>query len=297
MKVGIIGVGRMGFAMARRLVSRGLDVVGWDLDPARGQALAQVGARGCATPAEVVAGCEVILSIVTDDAAVRSLFESPNGLLAAPAPGKLFVEMSTVQPETIRQVAARAEQAGARLIGAPVLGSIPTVDEGKLLFLAGGRPEDIEAAKAVLAHLAREVANIGPIGAGNAMKLIVNLSMAAYLEALAEGLSLGVQEGLTIEQMLDTPGKAPTANPWLAAKRDVLLGGSAATTLDVAALHKDVLNAVTTGSADGVAMPMAAGILSALSATVATGHGGEDVGQHPKFFRQHMVRRPTSALK
>ena len=77
----------------------------------------------------------------------------------------------------------------------------------------------------------------------------------------------------------------------------MLLGGPAAITLDIAALHKDVLNAVTTGSVNGVAMPMASGILSALSATVATGHGGEDVGQHPKVFRQHMVRRPTSALK
>lgn len=94
MKVGIIGVGRMGFAMARRLVSHGIEVTGWDLDPARSEGLAEVGAEACRTPAEVVARSEVILSIVTDDAAVRSLFESPNGLLASRADGKLFVEMS-----------------------------------------------------------------------------------------------------------------------------------------------------------------------------------------------------------
>jgi 3-hydroxyisobutyrate dehydrogenase-like beta-hydroxyacid dehydrogenase len=297
LKVGIIGVGRMGLAMAKRLAGRGLDVVGWDLDPSRGESLAEVGAKGCTTPADVVARSEVILSIVTDDAAVRSLFESPSGLLASRADGKLFVEMSTVQPETIRQAAARAEHAGARLVGAPVLGSIPTVDEGKLLVLAGGRPEDIEAAKVVLAHLAREVIAIGPIGSGNAMKLIVNLSMAAYLEALAEGLSLGLEEGLTIRQMLDVLGAAPTANPWLAMKREVLLGAPGATTLDLATLRKDVLDAVATGSADGVAMPMAAGILSSLSAAVACGFGGEDLGQLPRFYRDHMVRRPASALK
>jgi 3-hydroxyisobutyrate dehydrogenase-like beta-hydroxyacid dehydrogenase len=297
MQVGIIGIGRMGLAMARRLVGRGFSVTGWDIDPPRGEALATVGARPCKTPAEVVSLSEVVLSIITDDASVLSLFESAGGLLAAPAAGKLFVEMSTVQPETMRRVAGPVEAAGARVIAAPVLGSVPTVDEGKLLVLASGRPEDIERSKAVLSHLARAVVALGPLGASNAMKLIVNLTMAAYIEALAEGLALGLEEGLDMEQMLQVLAEAPTANPWLAAKKDVLLGRTAPTTLDLAALRKDVLNAVTAGSLEGVAMPMAAGILSTLSAANATGFGGEDLAQLPRFFRERMVRRPTTTLK
>jgi 3-hydroxyisobutyrate dehydrogenase-like beta-hydroxyacid dehydrogenase len=293
MQIGIIGIGRMGLAMAKRLSSQGVDVFGWDVDAARGEALATVGARGCETPAEVVARSETILSIVTDDAAVRWLFEDPAGLLAAPAPDKLFIEMTTAQPATIRRIAPAVEHAGGRLVGAPVLGSIPTVAEGKLFFLAGGAEADVARARTVLAHLARDVAHLGPLGAGNAMKLIVNLSMAAYLQTLAEGLALGVEEGLALPQMLDVLAQAPTANPWLAAKREVLLGGPANVTLDLAALRKDVLNAVTAGSVDGVVMPMAAGILSALSAAIANGHGGEDLGVHPKFFRERMVRRPA----
>lgn len=297
MKVGVIGVGRMGLAMARRLVSRGLEVSCWDVDDMREQSLAGVGARWCGRPAEVVANSDVILSIVTDDAAVRWLFENPDGLLSSPASGKLFVEMSTVQPATIRRVARSVESASGRLLGAPVLGTIPSVEEGKLFVLAGGAQEDIERSRTVLAHLAREVLHLGPLGAGNAMKLIINLSMAAYLQTLAEGLALGAEEGLTIPQMLDVLGQAPTANPWLAAKRPVLLGGPATLTLDLAALRKDVLNAVTTGSVNGVAMPMASGILSALSAAVVAGHGPEDLGVHPQFFRNRMVRRTGDASK
>ena len=297
MKVGVIGIGRMGLAMAKRLVSRGLDVSGWDVDHTRAASLGGAGARWCANPADVVANSDVILSIVTDDAAVRWLFENGAGLLAAPAPGKLFVEMSTVQPETIRRVARSVESAHGRLVGAPVLGTIPSVEDGKLLVLAGAAAEDIDRARAVLAHLAREVLHLGPLGAGNAMKLVVNLSMAAYLQTLAEGLALGAEEGLTISQMLDVLAQAPTANPWLAAKRPVLLGGPAAPTLDLAALRKDVLNALTTGSINGVAMPMAAGILSALSAAVVAGHGPEDLGVHPEFFRNQMVRRAGAASK
>ena len=295
MKIGVIGIGRMGLAIAKRLVASGVEVCGWDVDAGRSESLAKAGARWLASPAEVVAEGDTILSIVTDDAAVIWLFEDPAGLLAGPASGKLFVEMSTVQPETIRRVGRSVERAGARLVGAPVMGSIPTVDEGKLLVLAGGEEADVERAKAALAPLAREVRRLGPLGAGNAMKLIVNLSMAAYLEALAEGLALGVEEGLAISQMLDVLGQAPTANPWLAAKRSVLLGGPETVTLDLAALRKDVLDAVATGSADGVAMPMAAGILSALSAAVIAGFGARDVGAHPEFFREHMVRRPGAA--
>ena len=291
MRIGVIGIGRMGLAIAQRLVASGVEVSGWDVDEGRAASLAESGALWRASPAEVVAYSDTILSIVTDDAAVRWLFEDPAGLLAGPASGKLFLEMSTVQPETIRRVGMSVERASARLVGAPVLGSIPTVAEGKLLVLAGGEEGDVEQAKPALAPLARQVLRLGPLGAGNAMKLVVNLSMAAYLQALAEGLALGAEEGLAMTQMLDVLAQAPTANPWLAAKRTVLLGGPETLTLDIAALRKDVLDAVATGSAEGVAMPMAAGILSALSAAVIAGFGSRDVGAHPEFFRDHMVRR------
>jgi 3-hydroxyisobutyrate dehydrogenase-like beta-hydroxyacid dehydrogenase len=294
MQIGLIGLGRMGLAMAGRLVAQGHAVHGWDVDPARIIFAAERGATAASGPAQVSARSEVILTIVTDDAAVRHLFGSPDGLLAQPVSGRLFVEMSTLQPQTVRDVGAQAASAGARLVGAPVLGTIPAAEEGALLALAGGAAEDVGRARAALAPLTREVLHLGPLGAGNAMKLIVNLGMAAFLEALAEGMALGARHGLSVETMLDVLGQGPIANPWLKAKSGILLGASGPTSLDIRAIHKDVMSAVAAGATEGVPMPMAAGILATLSAAVAVGRGSDDLAELPKFFREAMLRRPAT---
>lgn len=290
MKVGIVGMGKMGLAMAERLVNQGYVVVGWDVDTAVSERAKSIGALFASTPVELVDLSEVIISIVTDDAAVEWLFTSKNGLLDGAAAGKLFIEMSTLKPATIQRIGELVEHANARLVGAPVLGSIPTAKDGQLLVLAGGHTEDIERSKTVLQAVARGVLNLGPLGSGNAMKLIVNLTMAAYVEALAEGLALGCQQGLQLDSMLQVLSEAPTSNPWLSSKLSVLKGEAGPLTLDIAALHKDVLSALATGSSDGISMPLAAGVLSSLSVAKAAGVGNQDIGQLPHIFRQYMIR-------
>jgi 3-hydroxyisobutyrate dehydrogenase len=172
-----------------------------------------------------------------------------------------------------------------------VLGSIPTVREGKLLALAGGRAEDVERARAVLGKLTRKIVHMGPNGAGYAMKLAVNLGLAAYIQAIAESLALGQREGLALEQMLDVLGEAPTANAWLASKKGLLLGEQADITLDLKTLRKDIMSVVATGAIGGAGLPLSAGMLSALSAAVAHGWGDKDIGELPRFFREHMGQR------
>jgi 3-hydroxyisobutyrate dehydrogenase len=157
--------------------------------------------------------------------------------------------------------------------------------------MAGGRAEDVERARAVLGKLTRRIVHMGPHGAGYAMKLAVNLGLAAYIQAMAESLSLGAREGLTLQQMLDVMVEAPTANAWLAAKKGLLLGEPADMTLDLKTLRKDIMSAVATGTLSGTAMPLAAGVLASLSAAVAHGFGDKDIGELPKFFREHMGQR------
>ena len=283
-------------AIARRLGEHGFAVVGWDVDAERVTEAAVYGVFTGANPADVSARSEVVLTMVTDDAAARWIFGSPSGILAGDVGGKLFVEMSTLRPATVRSIAAELEPHGARLVGAPVLGSIPRVRDGKLLVLAGGRFEDIDRARPVLDVLARSVVHLGPIGAGNAMKLIVNLTMGAYLQALAEGLALGECQGLGLDSMLEVLGQASTANGWLAAKIPVLRGGEAETTLDINALRKDIMSAVATGATSGIPMPLADGILGSLSAAVAAGEGRSDLAQMPRFYREAMVQASAAAL-
>jgi 3-hydroxyisobutyrate dehydrogenase-like beta-hydroxyacid dehydrogenase len=290
MKVGLVGLGRMGSAIAQRLGEHGCEVVAWDHAAKAAEAAAARGVRVAASPRAVAAEAGIVISIITEDHGVRRVFAGPDGFLAGDVGGKLFIEMSTLQPMTGRELAPLVEAKGARLVESPVLGTIPQVRDGKLLSLAGGRPEDVERARAVLDKLARRIVHMGPHGAGYAMKLAVNLGLGAYIQALSESLALGTKQGLSLEQMLDVLKEAPTATGWLQAKIPVLLGGKADVTLDLRTMRKDIMSAVATGALSGVPMPLSAGTLASLSAAVAGGAGDGDLAELAKFVRERMVQ-------
>jgi 3-hydroxyisobutyrate dehydrogenase-like beta-hydroxyacid dehydrogenase len=289
--IGLVGLGRMGGAMAQRLAEHGFEVVGWDHDRQATGAAGKRGLRIAADAREVAAQSDIVISIITEDSGVRKLFTGDAGFLQADVVGKLFVDMSTLRPATGRELAPLVAARGARLIEAPVLGTIPSVRDGKLLALVGGDAKDVERARPVLDKLTRRIVHLGGNGSGYAMKLAVNLGLGAYIEALAESLALGARHGLTLDQMLDVLKEAPTATGWLTAKIPVLKGEKADITLDLVTLRKDLMSAVATGAATGVAMPVAAGTLAALSAAVAAGAGRGDLAELARFVRDHMVQR------
>jgi 3-hydroxyisobutyrate dehydrogenase-like beta-hydroxyacid dehydrogenase len=292
MMVGLVGLGRMGRAIQARLKDSGVDVVGWDRDALAMEQAAENGMEVAAHPRAVADGSDgTVICIITEDHGVRNLFRGKDGFLSGDARGKLFIEMSTLQPMTGRELAPVVEAAGAQLIESPVLGTIPTVREGKLLALAGGRAEDIDRARPVLDKLTRKIVHMGPNGAGYAMKLAVNLGLAAFIQATAESLALGAREGLTLEQMLGVLSEAPTANGWLASKKGLLLGEPADITLDLKTLRKDIMSAVATGALDGTAMPLSSAVLASLSAAVAHGWGDKDIGELARFFREQMGQK------
>jgi len=290
MKVGLVGLGRMGAAIAQRLTERGCEVVAWDRNPKAREAQAKRGLRIVDNPRAVANAADVVLSIITEDKGVREIFAGPDGFLSGESKGKLFIEMSTLQPMTHRELAPMVRARGASLVDSPVMGSIPTVREGKLLALLGGEAADVERARHVLDHLTRRIVHIGPNGAGCAMKLAVNLGMAVYLQSLAEAISLGASEGLKLDQMLDIFGEAPTASPWLRGKVGVLKGEPGDITLDIRTMRKDVMSAIATGARNGVAMPATSGTLASLSAAVAGGWGDKDLAEVPRYFREFMLQ-------
>ena len=290
MKIGLVGLGRMGTAMSRRLREHGMEVVGWDASAERTKALAESGLPIATNPRAVAADAEIIISIITEDHGVRRIFTGPNGFLSGDVKGKLFIEMSTLQPMTGRELAPQVEAKGARLIESPVLGTIPQVKDGKLFALVGGRTEDLERARPVLEKMTRRIAHMGPNGSGYAMKLAVNLGLGAYIQALSESLALGFKQGLTLDQMLDVLQEAPYASNWMKSKIGVMKGEKPEMTLDIRTLRKDIMSAVATGALSGVPMPLSAGMLASLSAAVANGHGGGDLGELPKFLRDSMIQ-------
>ncbi len=290
MKVGIVGLGRMGAAISRRLRQQGFDIIGWDHNANTSRKLAADGLRIAASAGGVAADAVVVISSITEDHGVRQIFNGPAGFLEGDVNGKLFIEMSTLQPMTGRELAPLVEAKGARLIDAPVLGTIPQARDGKLLAMVGARPEDLERARPVLEKLAGRIAYMGPNGAGYAMKLAANLGLGGYVQALAESLALGLKQGLTLEQMLDVIQDGPYASGWLKAKLDVFKGGKAEMTLDIRTLRKDLMSVVATGALTGVPMPLAAGTLASLSAAVAANYGDRDLAELPKFLRETMLQ-------
>jgi 3-hydroxyisobutyrate dehydrogenase len=293
MRVGIVGLGRMGAAMAQRLGEQGFDVVGWDHSGAANTAASDRGLRIAANPRDVAVAADVVISSITEDNGVRGIFSGPQGFLQGDVAGKLFVEMSTLQPMTGRALAPLVAARGARLIEAPVLGTIPQVRAGTLFAMAGGEADDIERARPVLEKLTRRIVHMGPNGAGYAMKLAANLGLGAYIQAIAESLALGAAEGLALEQMVDVLQETATTSGWLKVKADVLKGGEGDMTLDIRTLRKDMVSAVATGALGGVPMPLTAATLASLSSAVADDYGAADIAELPKFFREAMPQRFT----
>jgi 3-hydroxyisobutyrate dehydrogenase len=292
--VGIVGLGRMGSAMAQRLAQHGFEVVGWDQNPAAVRAFSAAGGTAVADARAVATAAPLVITTITEDSGVRGLFNGSSGMLQGGISGTLFIEMSTLQPVTVRELAPSIEARGARIIDSPVLGTIPSVRDGKLVALLGGAADDVERARPVLDVLAHKVVHMGPLGSGHAMKLAANLGLAAYIQGLAESLALGEREGLSMDAMLGVLSAGPTANGWLNTRKGVLTGEKVDVSLDIRTLRKDMMSVVATGARDGVTMPLSAGVLAALSAAVAGDWGDRDIGELVAFLREKIVQRYDS---
>ncbi len=292
-KIGLVGLGRMGRAIQARLTEGGCEVMAWDQDPRAMKSAADHQVRLADSPRAVAAFGEFIISSITEDHGVRAVYCGPDGFLSGDVKGKVFIEMSTLQPATGRELAPVVKAAGAHLIDSPVFGTIPHVRQGTLYAMVGGTPDDLDRARPVLGVLASRIALMGPNGAGYAMKLAVNLGLASCIQATAESLALGVREGLQLEQMVDILGEAPTANAWFAGRKAALKGEASGVTLDLKTMRKDIMSVVATAAAKGQPMPLSSGVLTSLSAAVANGWGDRDIGDLVKFFREHMGQKFT----
>jgi 3-hydroxyisobutyrate dehydrogenase len=195
--VAILGTGKMGGAMARRLVASEFDVTLWNRTPDKAQAL-QIG-RVAATPEEAVRDADVIISSLTNEAAIRDVYLGEHGALWSAA-GKLLIEMSTAGPEVVEELGREAQAQGAHLLEAPVVGSVPAVESGKLLILVAGERVDLETARPVLERLG-DVSYVGQRGNAQRLKLIANSMLAITGTAAAELLAAGVALGLERQQV------------------------------------------------------------------------------------------------
>src|SRR5713101_7607013 len=286
MKIGIAGTGRMGAAIAQRLMALGHELTVWNRTAEKAQALASAGAKVAATPFQAASFSETVITILTDAAAIDTAYHARDGLLSGNVTGKLFIEMSTVRPETERELFAKIREKGAAMVECPVGGTVGPARDGKLFGFVGGDASDVARAKPLLDQLCRRVEHVGPVGAGASMKLAINLPLLVFWQAFGEALalcrSLGLDSARIVDIFADTsggPNVLKGRGPVLAAAlqgKDV-----GAITVDVDAMRKDLRTMIEEARSLGASLPVTSRALECYDEASGAGLGKSDITAIP----------------
>lgn len=281
MKISLAGTGKMGSAIAARLLSEGHQVTVWNRTAARAEPLLALGARRVSLARELCAGAELVISMLTDEQALDDVYFSADGLLAGAAPGQMFVDMSTTSSARQVDMGRRLTAAGFSYVECPVGGSVGPAKEGKLLGFAGGGVDELARALPVLSILCRRIEHVGPHGAGAMMKLAINLPLMVYWQTLGEALSLIAPLGLDPARVIDIftetsggPNMLKVRGPMIA---QALAGqASDAVTVNLATMRKDVRSMLAQGTQQHRSMPLTAATLASFDQAAASGLDAAD---------------------
>lgn len=282
MQIGLVGVGKMGVAIAAHLAEVGHQVTVWNRTPDKVKPLTAQGIKAAKTPTELAGGSEVIISILTDAAAIDAVYGSPQGLLAGDVKGKLFIEMSTVRPETEIALSGKVRAKGAGFVECPVGGSTGPARQGKLLGLAGAEDADFARAKPMLDQLCRRVEHCGPVGAGALMKFTINLPLMVYWQALGEALALCRDLKLDPVRLMDlisdTSGGANILKVRGAAIASKLKGtDTGPVTFNLDSALKDMRAMIAEGKSRGIELPLVERTLACYEEARPKVTGGEEI--------------------
>ena len=274
--LGFVGLGVMGSEMVSRLLSKGHTVTGYNRTRAKAERLIQQGMKWGETPRAVCAAADLTFSMVTNEKALAAVMEGPDGILAAVAPGKFLIDMSTVSPHYSRSIAAKAREKGADMIDAPVSGSVITLQEGKLSVMVGGRRETFERLKPILDDIGPKVTYVGDNGLALSMKIATNLSLAVQMMAFCEGVLLAEKSGIAREVAVDVLTNSAIASPMIKYRGPFVLTMPAEAWFDVNMMQKDMLLALEMGRALDVPLPTTAVSNEFLTAARGMGFAKQD---------------------
>lgn len=289
MRIGIAGTGRMGTTIARRLASLGHEVRVWNRTWARAEPLLQEGLGWAQSPRALVAASELVITLLTDEAALDAVYCGADGLLGPEAAGKLLLEMSTVAPAKQQEMARLAQQVGAAYLECPVGGSVGPAKEGKLIAFVGGAAADVERARPVLEQLCKRIEHVGPHGAGETMKLAVNLPLMVYWQTLGEALSLVEPLGLDPQRVVDILADSSGGPNMLKVRGGMIAQALAghkppAVTVDLATMRKDVRAMLQEARSRGRALPLTSEALKNFDRAASAGLDGADCSQLPVWW-------------
>jgi 3-hydroxyisobutyrate dehydrogenase len=295
MRIGVAGVGRMGGAIAAHLMDVGHRVTVWNRTPDKLKPLADAGANVAGSPAELAAQVEAVVTILTNREALEAVYGEPGGLLAADVTGRLFIEMSTVQPHDEVDLAEKVRAKGGIFVECPVGGTVGPARQGKLLGVVGAAKEDFEKAKPLLDAMCRRVDLVGPVGAAASLKLALNLPLLVYYQALAEAVVLcrhvGLDNTRLMEILADTsggPNVLKARGPAIATALDGKDPGLA--NFDIDLVRKDLSTMLAEAGARGASLPLAERALAIYDEASKDGWGLRDAAWLPAYWPSRTPR-------
>jgi 3-hydroxyisobutyrate dehydrogenase-like beta-hydroxyacid dehydrogenase len=275
-KLGFVGLGVMGGQMVSRLLGKGHTVTGYNRTRAKAQWLIDKGMRWADSPCAVAEGSDVTFAMVTNSAAIHSITEGPDGVLAGLGPGKLFIDMSTISPAASRALAEKVRANGAEMLDAPVSGSVITLQQGKLSVMVGGSSATFDRAKPLLEDIGPKVTHVGGNGVALAMKIAINLSLAVQMMAFSEGVLLAEKSGIKREIAVDVMTHSAVASPMIQYRGPFVLQQPEEAWFDVNMMQKDMLLAMDLGRQLNVPVPTTAVTNEFLTAARGMGWGKLD---------------------
>jgi 3-hydroxyisobutyrate dehydrogenase len=269
--IAFLGLGAMGSRMAARLLAAGFGTTVWNRDPARAAALIAAGARLAPSPRAAASAADIVVSMVRDDAASRAVWLGEDGAFAGMRPGALGIDASTVGVAHARALATAATAAGLAVLDAPVAGSRPQAEAGKLIFLVGGAAEAVARAEPALSAMGAAVRHVGDAGAGAAAKLMVNTLLAAQAALAAELIGFARRAGVDPARAIEAVGATPVASPALQAAAGAMLADAVAPLFPIDLVVKDLGLIEAAAGAVGAPIPVASATTGAFRAAAAAG--------------------------
>ena len=283
-RLALLGLGQMGRRMGLNLLRAGFDLTVYNRTPAAASDLQQAGAKVADTPAEAARDAEVVISMVRDDSASRTVWLDPQqGALSNLQKGAVAVECSTLTPAWARELAGHVQGREACFLDTPVVGSTPQAASGQLVFLVGGSATDLEQVRDVLQALGNAIHLMGEIGQGMQMKLAVNAFFAGQVALLAELLGF-LQRKITPHQALEVLGTLPVMSPALKANGQLMAEHKFAPMFPIELVVKDLQCLLDTTQGDEVSVPTSAKVLEVFTAAQHQGWGNQHLAAVVQLF-------------
>jgi 3-hydroxyisobutyrate dehydrogenase-like beta-hydroxyacid dehydrogenase len=257
-RLGFIGVGNMGSRMAKRLLAHGYQLMAYNRSREAAEALVKYGATVADSIAELASQADVILSSLTNDDVVKSVYADPQGVFAYVRRGSAVIEMSTVSPATSRELYELSRQAGVKFLDSPVSGSTPSAEEGTLTLFCGGDEELFQAAQPIFSSISSQHFYLGGSGSGTAMKLVANTLLGVGMQAIAESIALGQKEGLDRHRLLEVLSRTAVIAPAHLGKLSRADAGDYSPQFPIRLMNKDFGLVLETAAAAKVPMPATA---------------------------------------